>query len=102
MIALTSNSTNTYYYYSSGCFFDTMSDFNVPGSRPKKHDEISEIDRIEKFSLGFGSLRPINNHTVTVTITNIYIYILLLLISSHYLLVLIVLTSNSTNTYYYY
>ena len=25
-------------------FFDTMSDFNVPGSRPKKHDEISEID----------------------------------------------------------
>ena len=22
-----------------------MSDFNVPGSRPKKHDEISEIDR---------------------------------------------------------
>ena len=26
-------------------FFDTMSDFNVPGSRPKKHDEISEIDR---------------------------------------------------------
>ena len=24
--------------------FDTMSDFNVPGSRPKKHDEISEID----------------------------------------------------------
>ena len=28
-----------------GCFFDTMSDFNVPGSRPKKHDEISEIDR---------------------------------------------------------
>ena len=28
-----------------GCFFDTMSDFNVPGSRPQKHDEISEIDR---------------------------------------------------------
>ena len=26
-------------------FVDTMSDFNVPGSRPKKHDEISEIDR---------------------------------------------------------
>ena len=22
-----------------------MSDFNVPGSRPKKHDEISETDR---------------------------------------------------------
>ena len=28
-------------------FFDTMSDFNVPGSRPKKHDEISEIDRTQ-------------------------------------------------------
>ena len=27
-------------------FFDTISDFNVPGSRPKKHDEISEIDRM--------------------------------------------------------
>ena len=28
-------------------FFDMMSDFNVPGSRPKqKHDEISEIDRV--------------------------------------------------------
>ena len=26
-------------------FVDTMSDFNVPGSRPKKHDDISEIDR---------------------------------------------------------
>ena len=26
-------------------FFDTMSDFNVPGSRPQKHDEISEIGR---------------------------------------------------------
>ena len=24
-----------------------MSDFNVPGSRPKKHDEISEIDRTQ-------------------------------------------------------
>ena len=29
-----------------GCFFDTMSDFNVPGFRPKKHYDISEIDRI--------------------------------------------------------
>ena len=29
-----------------GCSFDTMSDFNAPGSRPKKHDEISEIDCI--------------------------------------------------------
>ena len=28
-----------------GCFFDAMSDFNVPGSRPKKNDEISETDR---------------------------------------------------------
>ena len=28
-----------------GCFLDTMSDFNVPGSRPKKNDEISKIDR---------------------------------------------------------
>ena len=28
-----------------GCFFDTISDFKVPRSRPKKHDEISEIDR---------------------------------------------------------
>ena len=28
-----------------GCFFDTMSDFNVPGSRPKQNIEISEIDR---------------------------------------------------------
>ena len=28
-------------------FVDTMSDFNVPGSRPKKkHDETSEIDRV--------------------------------------------------------
>ena len=27
-------------------FFDTMLDFNVPGSRPKKDDEISEIDRM--------------------------------------------------------
>ena len=27
-----------------GCLFDTMSDFNVPGSRPKRN-EISEIDR---------------------------------------------------------
>ena len=26
-------------------FFDTMSDFNVPGSRATKHGEISEIDR---------------------------------------------------------
>ena len=30
-----------------GCFFDTMPDFNVFGSRLKKHDEISEIDRID-------------------------------------------------------
>ena len=26
------------------CFFDTMSDFNAPGPRPKKHYEISETD----------------------------------------------------------
>ena len=32
-----------------GCFIDTMSDFNVPGSGPKKHDEISEIDRTASF-----------------------------------------------------
>ena len=31
--------------YERTIFFDTMSDFNVPGSRPKKHYEISEIDR---------------------------------------------------------
>ena len=30
-------------------FVDTMSDFNVPGSRPKKHDETSEIDVLRLF-----------------------------------------------------
>ena len=40
-------------------FLDTMSDFNVPGSRPEKHDEISEIDRTESSPLGWqaGCLR---------------------------------------------
>ena len=33
-----------------GCFFDTMSDFNVPGSRPKDNDEISKIDRDGTYS----------------------------------------------------
>ena len=32
-------------------FVDTMSDFNVPGSRLKKHDDISEIDRTRTLSV---------------------------------------------------
>ena len=40
-------------------FFDTMSDFNVPGSRPKKHNEISEIDRTVCRSYEFWALLAI-------------------------------------------
>ena len=39
-----------------GCLFDTMSDFNVPGSRPKKHYGNSEIDRTY-LHLSDGGLR---------------------------------------------
>ena len=38
----TNNNNNNYYM-----LFDTMSDFNVPGSRPEKNDEISENDVIQ-------------------------------------------------------
>ena len=38
------------------CFVDTMSGFNVPGSRPKHHDEILEIDHIERVRVVDGGL----------------------------------------------
>ena len=42
-------------------FFDTMSDFNVPGSPPKKHDEISEIDRKAEGTNLEGTINNDNN-----------------------------------------
>ena len=43
-------------------FVDTMSDFNVPGSRPKKHDAISEIDRND------ASYNDINAYAIIISV----------------------------------
>ena len=75
-----------------------MSDFNVPGSRPKKNDEISEIDREGGTSVGTivssSTIITMVITTITITITITIITLIIVII-----IIMIIIISRSSSGY---